>query len=237
MRRNEPRLEAPFAYRRELMPRLSRRRTVSDEFLLFAVVLLVLIGVVSWFAGPDAGPAPLIFSRSVKPAFTLGSTKIDVERIQGQPTTRSNSTWNYGNSRVYFRDDRVVGWHVAPGHGLRVRLMPSAPTANPGYFRIGSTKDEVAAVQGTPGLLRDDLWQYGASRVLFRDNRVIGWSNPSAYPLKVRGTPAPAARADSETSAPTGQEEKEQPLSEETPMPAGTGHLPEVATGKPQPAR
>ena len=235
MRRKEPRLEAPFAYRRELMPRLSRRRTVSDEFLLFAVVLLVLIGFVSWFAGPDAGPPPLIFSASGKPAFTLGSTKGDVERIQGQPTTRSGSTWNYGNSRVYFRNDRVVGWHVAPGHGLRVRLRPSAPTANLGYFRIGSTKDEVAAVQGTPGLLRDDLWQYGASRVLFRDNRVIGWSNPSAYPLKVRGTPAPPAHGEFETSVRTGQQEEEQPLSKETTTPAGAGDLPEVATGKPQP--
>jgi hypothetical protein len=192
MPRDPFRWEAPFAWRRELQPALVRRRSISDDFLIGAVCVLVLIGVVSWVAGPGAGPPVPILT---KPAthITLGSTKADVERIQGRPTLRAESTWQYGNSLVFFREGRVTGWHVAKGSALKVRLAPSTKVRAE-RIQIGSTKDEVAAVHGTPGALRDDVWHYGASKVHFRDGKVVAWSNPTAYPLKVQGSSGPAPR-------------------------------------------
>lgn len=188
MRRDQPSLEAPFAWRRELLPALVKKRTLSDGFLIGSVVVLALIGAMSWLWGPAAGPPVPVLKR---PQYiTLGSTTAEVERIQGSPSVRGQTAWHYGNSRVYFREGRVAGWHVAKGWPLKVRLKPSA-AVRADRFQVGSTKDEVAAVQGTPGALRDDVWHYGASKVYFRGDRVVAWSNASAYPLKVQGNSGP----------------------------------------------
>jgi hypothetical protein len=53
-------------------------------------------------------------------AFGMGSTKRDVTLIQGTPTRRTENTWFYGESEVYFAGDRVVGWRNAPRNPLRV---------------------------------------------------------------------------------------------------------------------
>ena len=192
MPRDQFRLEAPFASRRELLPALVKKRTLSDDFLIGAVVVLVVIGAVSWFAGRTAGPLTPILTRPAQ-YITLGSTKAEVERVQGKPTTFGQTSWQYGNSVVYFRDDRVVGWHVAKGSALKVRLTPSTKVRAE-RIQVGSTKDEVAAVHGTPGALRGDVWHYGASKVYFRDGKVVAWSNPTAYPLKVQGSSGPPPR-------------------------------------------
>jgi hypothetical protein len=45
--------------------------------------------------------------------FSLGATEEDVRVVQGTPDTIRGNTWIYGNSRVYFRLGRVVGWSSA----------------------------------------------------------------------------------------------------------------------------
>jgi hypothetical protein len=44
--------------------------------------------------------------------FTLGSTKAEVQAVQGSPTTSTDTAWQYGSSTVHFRIDRVVGCPV-----------------------------------------------------------------------------------------------------------------------------
>jgi hypothetical protein len=45
-------------------------------------------------------------------------------------------------------------------------------------FAIGSTKDEVLTVQGSPDRASDTYWRYGMSAVYFGpDGRVSGYSN------------------------------------------------------------
>jgi hypothetical protein len=53
---------------------------------------------------------------------------------------------------------------------------------------LGSTKDQVLAVQGTPTLFSDNTFGYGGSEVYFQNDRVIGWK---ADPVSVshRATP------------------------------------------------
>jgi hypothetical protein len=42
--------------------------------------------------------------------FAVGSTKSDVIALEGTPTLFSDSEFGYGNSRVYFQNNRVVSW-------------------------------------------------------------------------------------------------------------------------------
>lgn len=53
--------------------------------------------------------------------FGLGSTQADVLAIQGAPDRKTDSTWWYGESEVYFAGGLVVGCKAAPGSPLRMR--------------------------------------------------------------------------------------------------------------------
>ncbi len=57
----------------------------------------------------------------------------------------------------------------------------------PGHFSVGSTKDEVLAVQGTPTKLGEREWKYGLSTIYFdAEGRVIRWNIYRSSPLKVK---------------------------------------------------
>jgi len=54
-------------------------------------------------------------------AFTYGFTKAQVRAIQGEPVNETDRAWDYGVSRVYFENDRVVGWSESPINPLRAK--------------------------------------------------------------------------------------------------------------------
>jgi hypothetical protein len=54
-------------------------------------------------------------------AFTYGFTKAQVRAIQGEPVNETDKAWDYGVSRVYFENGRVVGWSESPINPLRAR--------------------------------------------------------------------------------------------------------------------
>jgi hypothetical protein len=84
----------------------------------------------------------------------------------------------------------VIGWDIWPGSPLKVQLLPaSSINPVPASFTVGSTKDEVLAVQGTPTRLTERLWEYGASRVFFTDDRVTRWEVWPGSPLHVHPLP------------------------------------------------
>ena len=129
--------------------------------------------------------------RTTKDYFTVGSTKDQVLAVQGTPTELSDSVWKYGESSVLFSGGRIASWDVEPGSPLKVRMLPSRPVRiTKGYFTIGSTKDRVLAVQGTPTEFTDSVWKYGPSSVLFSGDRVTSWYAEPGSPLKVRPTSA-----------------------------------------------
>ena len=82
---------------------------------------------------------------------------------------------------------------VAPPAPEPTLMIVHSPTPEPrasiqGTFRLGSTKDEVRSVQGTPTRinLNPEWWYYGGSYVAFDSNgRVQGWSD-SAGVLKLK---------------------------------------------------
>jgi len=120
------------------------------------------------------------------PYVTVGMTREEVESAQGPPTSSSNDKLMYGSSEVDLKDGKVVGWKVDSRSPLRVKLWPDGPVdTSLRFFTIGSTKDEVLSVQGTPTSFSADRFDYGSSSVYFRDKWVVGWKNePGSVPLR-----------------------------------------------------
>lgn len=131
---------------------------------------------------PDLTPADIR-----GPHFTVGSTKDEVLAVQGPPTKAGDHEWAYGLSKIEFRNDRVISWKISQFNPLHAKLAPSATASDSSdFFTIGSTKDEVLAVQGTPTTFGDREWAYGLSKVKFKNDRVISWKASEFNPLKAR---------------------------------------------------
>ncbi len=120
--------------------------------------------------------------------ITVGSTKDEVIAQQGPPTASSEDKLVFGSSELYLKDGTVVGWKIDPRSPIKVKLWP-ASSVDPGldHFSIGSSKDAVLVVQGTPTAFTQDEFEYGGSRVYFQNNRVVNWKDdPASIPLRAR---------------------------------------------------
>lgn len=139
-------------------------------------------------ANPSTSQAPA----STQTTFGLGSTERDVLRAQGPPDRRSAGRWSYGLSEVRFQGGRVVGYDNFDGR-LRVLVKPTKVFASDdeadGFFTLGSTKDEVLHIQGTPTGIRGSVWYYGFSSIRFVEDRVAAYDNFFGN-LKVRLLPS-----------------------------------------------
>ncbi len=135
-------------------------------------------------AGGQARPAAPAPSRYL----TLGSSQDEVWALQGPPQHISGNTWKYGLSTVTFNKNRRVVSYANISRNLRVRLAPMAPVAaagRPVYFTVGSSKDRVLAVQGTPTGVVGNSWKYGESEVKFRGDRVVSYTD-TGHNLEIR---------------------------------------------------
>ena len=130
--------------------------------------------------GNPSKPQEVVSSGS----FTVGSTMREVAAVQGTPDSFSEGRFDYGYSNVYFKDGRVTNWHNSTINPLRVKLM--VVPINNGYFTVGSTKEDVVAIQGTPDLFSETYFGYGYANIYFKDGRVTGWHNSTINPLRVK---------------------------------------------------
>jgi hypothetical protein len=128
---------------------------------------------------------------TIKPALpyvTAGLTPTEVLSVLGKPDSSFGEKMFYKGSEIDFRDGHVAGWRIDPRISpIRVKLWPeAAPTPGLTAFNIGSSKNDVIAIQGTPTLLSDNEFGYGSSVVFFQNNLVIGWKeDPGSVRLKV----------------------------------------------------
>jgi len=123
-----------------------------------------------------------------KTYFTIGSMKNEVKEIQGTPSRIIGDTWFYRASQVTFSNDRVVGYSNN-SKNLRMKLLPTTDVTHvrtKGYFTIGSTRDEVLTLQGTPSGIIGNIWLYGLSQIIFYNEKVVSYSNISKN-LKIKG--------------------------------------------------
>ncbi len=138
--------------------------------------------------GRQQAKAP-IAPRKIYPYITLGSTKEEVLEQQGTPTAFSENKLVYGHSELYFNNNSVVGWRIDPvSSPIRVKLWPESPVdTSLDSFTVGSSKDVVLVVQGTPTAFSEDKFEYGGSEVYFQNNRVVRWKNdPGSIQLRTK---------------------------------------------------
>lgn len=125
-----------------------------------------------------------------KKYFSVDSKPGDVYAIQGTPTKTENGVWHYGKSRVYFENGVVTSWVEDSGHPLMVsRTEESGQGSSPlvkRFFSVGSTKQEVRAIQGAPLRETDALWEYRVSRIYFKNDRVTSWYSSPLDPLRAQ---------------------------------------------------
>lgn len=129
------------------------------------------------WALPPALPKP----KAAAPVsfFTLGSSVYEVLTIQGRPTRIQGDTWFYGLSEVHFTNQRVCGYNNFDG-SLRVKLAPAVHGGrSPDYITIGSTRQQVLLVQGTPARIEGNRWYYGFAELIFEDGFVTGTTTTS----------------------------------------------------------
>lgn len=141
---------------------------------------------------PGSGGPPHIkvdgSSQSAQPYVTSGLSTMEVLAILGNPTSSSGEKMFYKGSEIDFRNGRVAGWKIDAKSGpVRVKLWPStAPAPGLNQFAVGSSKNDVIALQGTPTLFSDNKFGYGNSFVDFQNDRVVGWhEDPSSVRLRV----------------------------------------------------
>jgi curved DNA-binding protein CbpA len=127
-------------------------------------------------------------SETILPYITAGLTKSEVLAVQGNPTSSSDDRLKYHGSEIYFKDGRVIGWNIAASAPLRVKLWPDvAVDQGLTRFRVGSSKNEVLVVQGTPNVFSENTFGYGSSEVYFKNNRVVSWKKDAAsVPLRTQ---------------------------------------------------
>jgi len=117
--------------------------------------------------------------------FTVGSSLGEVYAAQGVPTSIENGVWHYGKSKVYFAAGVVTSWEHDSSDPLNATALPTNTAKSlPSSFTVGTSKTEVRLVQGAPILETDSLWDYGLSKIYFRDNLVVGWDSSPMQPLK-----------------------------------------------------
>src|SRR5437763_5424305 len=121
--------------------------------------------------------------------FTLGSGPDEVLAVQGTPNSVEGSRWSYESSSVEFSDGKLESYSNVAGI-LHVQVFPAGDLSAArlrGYFTLGSSQDEVLAVQGTPTSIEGNRWTYELSWIKFDRGKVESYSNFSGnLRLRVR---------------------------------------------------
>ncbi len=150
---------------------------------------------------------PGVSSTQTQNLWNKGSRKADVLRIQGTPThavrydALCQEVLTYGNSTVELTNSIVVNFEDID-HNLKTakESIPTTTMANGSSWTLGSNKEDVFKVQGTPVRVDHDdapgeeVLHYGDSTVQIIDNRVTSYSNFSGN-LKVAITPLPSEKS------------------------------------------
>jgi len=182
-----------------------RRRVRSwVPFALGAIVATGAIAFVLYEKRDRAEPIVTVPTRPVPPTlvpasagFTLGSTRDEVRKIQGEPTSIDKTfgeRWAYGMAEVEFRKGVVYGWRSSAFDKLKVALAPKDPGVAAaakarGTYGAHATRDEVLGVEGAPDGVDDtfgETWTFGMSTVTFdQEGRIEKVWDTYSNPLHV----------------------------------------------------
>ena len=176
----------------EFNPSFMKTRRANNSRI--AMMVAVLLAGAVWAAVKYGPRAISEFANSINDdsaAHQVANSASD--RPQAQTTgsdagpaagiSQKNATDNSGKAA----EKPVVNNHNKSAAADRVSLIVY-PSDDPqvAYFTVGSSKNDVVRVQGTPSRVADNLFAYGLSEVYFKDGRVVSWRVDSSSPLKAR---------------------------------------------------
>lgn len=109
--------------------------------------------------------------------YIIGSSKNDVIRIQGTPTSINpvKDEWNYGKSILTFNTNHLIGYRNYSGE---LKVKPLIDDGNPSTattIEKGVSKEDVLKIQGSPDTVEGNYWKYGPSWINFVDNQVADY--------------------------------------------------------------
>lgn len=134
-------------------------------------------------AGPTGAPALATAIARQSPTPTTAAA--GAVPTAGPPITPPPGAIQGGPAPVQLPS--VVPTRAASAHG-------PAPGPARGYFTLGSTTDELVAIQGKPDTASETQWSYSTAYVTLLRGKVVGWSNVGGK-LKVQLEPAGASTA------------------------------------------
>jgi curved DNA-binding protein CbpA len=168
-------------------PPFRMRRRASRKWLAIPVTILLVCGI--W-----------IVLRYINPTswdlWKTAATDSTAVPQTGSPTEASGNAAHSGASGQGINKSTIGSAAVAEKPGAHARSRAASPGASlveyPSddplvpYFTVGSTKDDVVRVQGTPDKVTGNVFSYGLSEVYFRSGRVDSWHTDPSTPLKAR---------------------------------------------------
>jgi hypothetical protein len=138
-----------------------------------------------WELGSSLGRlAVLVFCLVLLIVLLSGSFHVGekISRILPEPVVRFFApTGPQSNEPSRFEKARA---RILTELGLNAPRKLPAPSSRPASFHVGSSKEEVRAIQGSPSRSLPDVWYYGDSEVFFASDRVVGWRSSSSNPLR-----------------------------------------------------
>ena len=149
---------------------------VPDVDGVYEIQLIVNDGVN--YSDPDT-----LFITAIPTDYvSIGSYKDDVMAVQGTPSEIDTlfNRWYYSSLTYFtFSGDTVTAWKNYDG-SLKVIMVPGINTTGATYITLGSHKDDVIAIQGTPSEI-DTLfnrWYYSSlTYFTFSGDTVTAWKN------------------------------------------------------------
>lgn len=142
------------------------------------------------YAVEQAAAADLA-TQPLKSLWHIGSSRGQLLDVQGEPTrsitydSQCRELFYFNNSRVDVQNGRVVDYQDVDNNlqVIQPNDLPEVVTIPDGFWSLGSTREAVLAVQGTPSQfirydsLKQDMLYYGSSLVEFENDIVTGYNN------------------------------------------------------------
>ncbi|MGP1383263.1 MAG: hypothetical protein ACTS2F_06845 [Thainema sp.] len=142
------------------------------------------------YAAKQAAAADLA-TQPIKSLWHIGSSRGQMLGIQGPPTrtitydSQCRELLYFNNSRVDVQNGRVVDYQDVDNNLLVIQPadLPNIAAIPAGFWSLGSTKEAVLAIEGTPSqfiryeALNQELLYYGSSLIELKNDIVTGYNN------------------------------------------------------------
>ena len=159
-------------------PLSQRPRFTAGAVVVFLFVALKVVGAIVR-SNSDAQPpqiSPTADRQSLKDSTASLMRSIDGLRSYTKARPRGKSVSKLGSPVTYQRP--IEDKQDAAQRAQEAPPRMAGPTGDtPAFFTLGSTKQQVRAIQGNPSTAGNNLWFYGDSLVRFEDGKVVEYSN------------------------------------------------------------